>query len=115
LSDRRFVNDQRSGSDTRSSSEQQLMGERRSGIDRRVIKDSATDSSAPPHEHLALFARRMRRAIANEKARTLFGTARSEYDFSVHTDVLRTIEWIESLVASAQASAQTTIREQTPR
>lgn len=91
LSNRRFVNDRRSGSETRSTSERQLMGER-SGIDRRVTKDSATDGSAPPHEHLALFARRMRRAIANEKARTLFGTARSEYDFSVHTDVLRTIE-----------------------
>jgi hypothetical protein len=105
--DRRTSADRRSGIDTRNPVERALMGERRSGGDRRLEGKAAREIVAPSHEHLALFARRLRRALGNEKARDAFGVTRGEGDFSVHPDVLRTIEWIESLVAAnEQASLQ---------
>src|SRR5258708_2514662 len=93
--DRRVAQDRRSGTDTRSADEKQLFGERRSRIDRRSDRDRRAEQ--PSTEHLALFARRLKRTMNNEKSRGFFGVANGEYDFQFYPDVLRTVEWIESL------------------
>jgi hypothetical protein len=95
----RTVEDRRSGIDTRSESEKKAVGERRSGKDRRSEQRTIPDLR-PSNQQLALFARRLRRALGSERAREFFGVARGEYDFSIYPDVLRTLEWIEGLVAS---------------
>src|SRR5579863_6081021 len=87
---RRTGGDRRSGTDTRSDSEKQSTGERRSGVERRSAGD--TVRPRPTDEQLATFVRRLKRALASERARDIFGVARAEYDFSVYPDVLRTLE-----------------------
>lgn len=57
-------------------------------------------SEKPSNEQLALFARRLRRAMNNEKSRQFFGVANGENDFAFYPDVLRTAEWIQSLVSA---------------
>lgn len=70
------------------------IGERRSGSDRH-------DPLAPPStEHLALFARRVRRAMRDDKSRCHFGVANGEQDFVLYPDVVRAVEWIERLCAA---------------
>ena len=54
--------------------------------------------SQPSSEQLALFARRLKRAMSDEKSRHFFGVAAGEYDFKFYPDVIRTVEWIEGLV-----------------
>ena len=112
-SQRRRLGERRSGVDTRPELEKQLVGERRSGADRRTEGQNApTGVAQPPNSQLALFARRLRRALRSEKGREFFGVARGENDFAVYPEVLKTVEWIESLagpateeVAQAQAPA----------
>jgi hypothetical protein len=90
-----MIDERRSGIDTRSDSEKQLLGERRSGIDRRT--DHVSAKQMPSHEQLALFARRLRRTMRDEKGRTFLGVATGEQDFTFHPEVVRLVEWIESL------------------
>jgi hypothetical protein len=97
---RRTVEDRRSGVDAWSEVEKQLTGERRSGVDRRSDRRIVKADLRPSNEQLALFARRLRRALTSEKGRDFFGVVRGEYDFAIHSDVLRTVEWIENLVRS---------------
>jgi hypothetical protein len=103
---RRVVGDRRSGTDTRSELEKRQIGERRSGLDRRAEEQNERKPVAqPPDAQLALFARRLRRALRSEKARDFFGVARGEDDFAVYPEVLKTVEWIESLAGSAADEA----------
>ena len=100
-SEKRAAGERRSGTDTRSELEKRLLGERRSGVDRRA--DEKVERAAvaqPPDVQLALFARRLRRALRSEKGRDFFGVARGEGDFAIYPDVLKTVEWIESLAGS---------------
>jgi hypothetical protein len=96
--DKRAGLERRSGADNRSEEEKRLIGERRSRIDRRSEK--AVEQ--PSNEQLALFAKRVRRAIRDEKSRHLFGFAagEGEQDFRTYPDVLRTLDWIEGLANS---------------
>jgi hypothetical protein len=88
--------DRRSGVDSRSEAKKQLVGERRSGIDRRVHE-------APPSgEQLALFVRRIRRVMRDEKGRNLLGVAIGEGHFTIYPDVVRVLDWIEQLAGSNQ-------------
>jgi hypothetical protein len=95
--DRRRTQDRRSGADTRSEAEKLVSGERRLQIDRR--SSTTQRAEQPSNEQLALFARRLKRAMTDEKGRHFFGVAAGEYDFKFYPDVLRATEWIESLVA----------------
>ena len=95
-----MIRERRSGMDTRSESEKQMLGERRSGIERRTDHKSA--KPMPTNEQLSLFARRLRRTMRDEKGRAFLGVAVGEQDFSFYPEVLRLVEWIESL-ASAEA------------
>lgn len=105
-SERRIAEERRSGTDTRSEQGKQLIGERRSGVDRRADSRFAQTSVAKPADaQLALFARRLRRALRDEKGRDFFGVARGEYDFAIYPEVLKTVEWIESLAGSATEEA----------
>jgi hypothetical protein len=79
--------------DTRTQEEKQSIGERRSGIERR------STSELPSKEQLALFARRMRRALRDEKSRGFFGVANGEQDFAIYPDVIHIVGWIEGLAA----------------
>ena len=99
--DRRGIADRRSGMDTRSAVEKQLLGERRSGVDRRTERTAHQTGVKPADEQLALFARRLKRALANEKGRDFFGVMRGEDDFAIYPEVLRTLEWLEALVKEA--------------
>jgi hypothetical protein len=106
-SNRRIIEDRRSGADTRLDTEKQLIGERRSAVDRRSERKNIKASVRPPNEQLALFARRLRRALGSERGREFFGVARGEYDFSIYPDVLRTLEWLErSAIWGTEGSAQ---------
>ena len=100
-SERRVAGERRSGTDTRSELEKRLIGERRSGGERRQDQGERPVVAQPPDAQLALFARRMRRALRHEKSRESFGVARGEYDFAIYPEVLKTVEWIESLAGSA--------------
>jgi hypothetical protein len=100
-SEQRVARERRSGVDTRSELEKRLTGERRSGVDRRAEGHGARTAVVQPTDaQLALFARRLRRALRNEKDRDSFGVARGENDFAVYPEVLKTLEWIESLSGS---------------
>ena len=107
---RRATVERRSGLDTRSELEKQQMGERRSGIDRRAESGASTAAQGnvarPTDAQLALFARRLRRALRGEKSRDFFGVARGEYDFAIYPEVLKTVEWIESLAGTAADDGQ---------
>ena len=69
-----IIRERRSGMDTRSDSEKQLLGERRAGNDRRTDRKSA--KPMPSNEQLLLFARRLRRTMRDEKGRAAVGGAR---------------------------------------
>jgi len=104
---RQITEDRRSGNDTRSDSEKQLIGERRFGAERRNETKAIQGPLKPSNEQLALFARRLRRALSGERARDFFGVARGEYDFAIYPEVLRTVEWIEDLIKlGGEESAQ---------
>lgn len=108
-SNRRIAGDRRSGEDTRSDAERQAIGERRSGLDRRSERTAGT-SDKPSSEQLALFTRRLRRALGSQKARDVFGVASSEYEFAVYPDVLRTLEWLEGLTSAGGQEATSRAR-----
>ena len=91
--DRRIRVERRSGADARSDDEKRLTGERRSQIDRRTGRAS----EQPSNDQLALFAKRVRRAIRDESSRHIFGIPSGEDDFRGYPDVLRTLDWIEGL------------------
>jgi hypothetical protein len=93
---RRVTRDRRSGSDTRTEADRQIVGERRSQIVRRFNQDRGT-SRQPSTDQLSLFAKRVKRAMRDEKSRHLFCIASGEGDFRAHADVLRVLEWIEDL------------------
>ena len=90
--------DRRSGIDSRSEADKQLIGERRSGTDRRV------HGATPSGEELALFVRRIRRVMRDEKGRHLLGVAIGEGHFTIYPDVVRVVEWIEQLAGSTKQS-----------
>lgn len=90
-----MLGERRSLIDTRSENEKQEIGERRSGIDRRTAPRTA-DQAAPTAEQLALFGRRLTRAMRDERSRCHFGVARGEGDFAFYPDVTRLLEWIEA-------------------
>jgi hypothetical protein len=92
-----ILRERRSGIDTRSEAEKQLVGERRSGVDRRSGEPAKV---MPSTEQLALFARRLRRVMRDEKGRNFFGVANGEQDFALYPDVVRVAEWIEGLASS---------------
>jgi hypothetical protein len=92
-----MIGDRRSGIDTRSEAEKELIGERRSGIDRRAVDRPAP--AAPSNEQLALFARRLRRIMRDEKSRTHLGVASAEQEFTFFPDVIHVVAWIERLSA----------------
>ena len=104
-SKRRMIADRRSGADTRSEAEKQVIGDRRSGLDRRS-EQAAIQSVVPSSEQVALFSRRLRRALASDKGRHFFGVAQGEYEFSTYPDVLRTLEWLESLAKASGDAGQ---------
>jgi hypothetical protein len=101
---RRDTKDRRSERDTRSEAEKQLIGERRSQIDRRSNHDRGA-SKQPSKDQLSLFAKRVRRAMRDEKSRHFFGLASGENDFSGYVDVLRSLEWIEVLASDDRTEA----------
>jgi hypothetical protein len=92
-----IIRDRRSGIDTRSETEKQLIGERRSGVDRRAVERQAP--ATPSNEQLALFARRLRRIMRDEKGRSHLGIANAEHEFSFFPDVIQVVAWIERLGA----------------
>src|SRR3954452_2352437 len=88
------IEDRRSGVDTRPEAQKRLVGERRSGMDRRTID---TDLTTPATEQLALFAGRLRRTMRDQSSRIHLGVANGETDFVIYPDVTRIVEWIERL------------------
>jgi hypothetical protein len=90
--------ERRSGIDSRSKDERQAVGERRSGIDRRSALPST--GLMPSKDQLALFARRLKRAMRDEKGRHFFGVASGEDHFTFYSEVVRLIDWIEHTVSS---------------
>jgi hypothetical protein len=53
---------------------------------------------------LALFARRMRRIMRDEKGRHLLGVAIGEGHFAIYPEVVRVVDWIERLAGTNQLS-----------
>ena len=94
--ERRVAGDRRSGIDTRSEAEKQMVGERRSQIVRRSDQKKRV-SQQPPIDQLSTFAKRVKRAMRDEKSRHFFCVASGENDFRGYADVLRVLEWIEGL------------------
>jgi hypothetical protein len=94
--ERRVTQDRRSGPDTRSEAERQMVGEQRSQIVRRAGQNRAARQQPSP-DQLSLFAKRVKRAMRDEKSRHFFCVASGENDFRGHADVLRVLEWIEEL------------------
>ena len=87
--------DRRSGIDSRTEAEKRLIGERRSGISGHLQSESP-----PSSEQLALFARRMRRVMRDERGRHLLGVAIGEGDFTIFPEVVRVVNWIERLAGA---------------
>jgi hypothetical protein len=98
------LDERRSGIDSRSEAEKQSIGERRSGLDRRVNRKSST--TMPSDEQLALFVRRFRRTIRDEKSRRFLGVTMGEGDFAPYPDVVRVLEWIEQLAGENTNSSR---------
>jgi hypothetical protein len=92
--------ERRSGIDNRSEVEKQSVGERRTGRDRR--SDGEPAAPMPSNEQLALFVRRIRRTMRDEKGRSFLGVATGEYDFALYPDVVRVVEWLEQLSDAKQ-------------
>jgi hypothetical protein len=88
--------ERRSQIDTRSEQEKQKIGERRSFIERRAAPRTL-DHSMPTSEQLALFGRRLARAMRDDRGRFHFGVATGEGDFAYYPDVIRLVDWIESV------------------
>jgi len=105
--------ERRSGTDTRSDSEKQNTGERRSGVERR--SRVASTGQMPSNEQLVLFARRLKRAMRDEKGRGFFGVASGEDHFTFYSDVVRLIDWIERTAGTeiepGAEPAKTTLRK----
>ena len=105
--------ERRSGIDSRSESEKQISGERRSGTERRSRLPST--GLMPSNEQLAMFARRLKRAMRDEKGRGFFGVASGEDHFTYYSDVVRLLDWIEHTAGSeadpGAASANPTLRK----
>jgi len=59
----------------------------------------------PSNEQLALFVRRLKRTMRDEKGRSFLGVAIGEGDFALYPDVIRVVEWMEHLIG-ANASDQ---------
>jgi hypothetical protein len=57
----------------------------------------------PSNEQLVLFARRLKRAMRDEKGRGFFGVASGEDHFTFYSDVVRLIDWIEQTAGSEAA------------
>jgi hypothetical protein len=72
-----------------------MVGERRSLVRRSVENRKAIQQ--PSTEQLSLFAKRVKRAMRDERSRHFFCIASGENDFRGHADVLRVLEWIEDL------------------
>jgi hypothetical protein len=87
--------DRRSGRDDRSETEKLLTGERRA-----ANKSALQRAPRPSVEQLSLFARRLRRAMRDERARHFFGVASGEGDIAFFPEVLRLLEWIDGSAAS---------------
>lgn len=108
-----MIGDRRSGIDSRSEAEKRLMGERRSGIDRRAVERPAPVT--PSNEQLALFARRLRRIMRDEKSRTHLGVANAEQEFTFFPDVIHVVAWIERLSAvQTEPQPRPTLRKAIP-
>jgi len=111
-----MLGERRSRIDTRSEQEKQQIGERRSGMDRRTAPRT-TDQTVPTAEQLALFGRRLTRAMRDERSRFHFGVARGEGDFAFYPDVIRLLEWIEASskdVGKPEAEQKITLRRSVP-
>ena len=76
---------------TRSEPEKQLVAERRAGTDQRMYE------AEPSGEQLALFVRRIRRVMRDERGRHLLGVAIGEGHFTAYPDVVRVLAWIEQM------------------
>src|SRR5271169_453321 len=111
-----IIRERRSGIDARSDIEKQSVGERRSGVDKSSDRGSTTQM--PSNEQLALFARRLRRTMREEKGRGFLGVATGENDFTFYPEVSRLVEWIEGLVAETERltadSQNITLRKAVP-
>jgi hypothetical protein len=112
-----IIQERRSGTDTRPEAEKRLVGERRSGMDRRTVDAGL---SMPPTEQLALFARRLRRTMRDQSSRLHLGFANGESDFAIYPDVTRVVEWIERLAQEkhehqAGEPAKPSLRKQVAR
>lgn len=71
----------------------------------------------PTAEQLALFGRRLTRAMRDERSRCHFGVARGEGDFAFYPDVIRLLEWIEAStkdVEKPEAAQKITLRRSAP-
>ena len=55
----------------------------------------------PSHEQLALFVKRIRRVMRDEKGRNLLGVAVGEGEFALYPDVIRVVEWMEQLLGTS--------------
>ncbi len=99
-----ITGERRSGTDTRSDAQKRLVGERRSGLERRACEEPRAD--APSSDQLALFTRRLRRVLRDERGRGFFGVANGESDFALYPDVVRVVEWIDRLSGVAQQSKE---------
>jgi len=84
------------GTDTRSETEKQTVGERRSQIVRRSDQNGMV-IQPPTKEQLVLFAKRVKRAMRDKTGRHIFCVTSGENEFRGHPDVLRVLEWIEEL------------------
>jgi hypothetical protein len=91
-----MLTDRRLPGDARSEHEKQHIGERRSFIERRAAPRTL-DHAMPTSEQLALFGRRLSRAMRDDRGRFHFGVATGEGDFAYYPDVIRLVEWIEYL------------------
>lgn len=108
-----IIGDRRSGIDTRSEAEKQMIGERRSNIDRRAVERAAP--TAPPKEQLALFVRRLKRIMRDEKGRSHLGVANAEQEFAFYPDVVHVVAWLEGLSAVETApQARPSLRKAIP-
>src|ERR1700675_191384 len=90
--------ERRSGIDSRSESEKQISGERRSDTDRR--SRLASTGLMPSNEQMVLFVRRLKRAMRDETGRSFFGVASGEDHFTYYSEVVRLIDWIEHTAGS---------------
>lgn len=108
-----MIVDRRPGIDPRSEAEKRLIGERRSGIDRSMADRPAP--ATPSSEQLALFVRRLRRIMRDEKSRSHLGIASAEQEFAFYPDVVHVVAWIERLsAAETEPQARPTLRKAIP-